>query len=139
MAAADVIARAIARAEGQPIIWGKDDCAMWVAAILRELHGIDLGRGWRRRYRSKGGAARALGRRGLLPAVARTARRHGWHRIAPLTAEPGDLGVFATRSEGPACAISIDGPRFWVGRIDMGVALIKGPPRYAWRAPACPR
>ncbi|MFN3746709.1 MAG: DUF6950 family protein [Hyphomicrobiaceae bacterium] len=139
MAAADVIARAIEQAEGRPMTWGRDDCAMWAAAILRALYGIDLGRGWRCRYRSKAGAARVLGRRGLLPAVARTARRHGWRRIPVREAQPGDLGVYVTRAEGPACAISLDGPASWVGRIDMGVVLIKGPPGYAWRAPTCPR
>ncbi len=139
MGAADVIDRAIDAVEGTPMKWGRDDCAMWIAGILRELYGVDLGKGWRCKYRSEKGAARLLGAKGkgLTSAVARTARKHGWKRVDATEAEPGDLGVFLTREHGPACAVCLQRGA-WVGRVDYGVALVKNTPRYVWRAP-CPR
>lgn len=120
--------------------WGTDDCAMWCARILREAYGVDLGKGWRNQYRGKKGAARVLSQsRGLAGALARTCRRNGWVRIDPEDAEPGDLGLFITRDGGPACAVNLAGPAAWIGRVEHGVAYVKLPPRFAWRAPECRR
>ena len=137
MGTADVIDRHVEAVEGEPIRWGRDDCAMWVAGVLRELHGVDMGKGWRRRYRSAAGASRALADTTLLKAVARATRAAGWARIAPDYAEPGALGMFTTTHNGLACAVCLRGGEspWWVGRVEGGVAYIAQVPTYAWRAP----
>lgn len=137
MDAADIIDRHVELVEGHPIRWGRDDCAMWVAAVLRDLHGTDLGKGWRKLYRSEGGARRALDGGSLLKAVARTCRKHGWTRQAPSEAQPGDLGMFATVADGLACAVCLRGGSdpWWVGRIEHGVSYVRKVPQYSWRPP----
>jgi hypothetical protein len=140
LGAADVIDRHVDAVEGEPIRWGRNDCAMWVAAVLRDLHGVDMGKGWRVRYRSEAGARRALNADGgLLKAVARAARRAGWRRIDPSKASPGDLGMFMTVEDGLACVVCLQGGDrpAWVGRIDRGVSYVLRSPRYAWRPSKC--
>lgn len=93
----DKIERAILagmeRACAQPMQWGRDDCALWCADILDDALGYDAAEPFRRRYRTSRGARRVTGKRGLVGALTAVARRHGWTRIDPQLARPGDIGV----------------------------------------------
>ena len=130
-----IVQRHIEAAEGEPMIYGKSDCAMWSAAILRDIHGVDLARGWRKRYGSKKGADRTLrGYAGLLVPVQRATGRAGWLPKDSADAQPGDLGLMTTVS-GPACVVcyrATSHARWWVGRIDRGVAFTTAAPEYVW-------
>lgn len=137
MEAARIIDRHVELVEGAPIRWGRDDCAMWVAGVLRDIHKQDLGKGWRKLYRSEPGARRALKGGSLLRAVASTCRKHGWKRKAPSEAQPGDLGMFNTPERGLACVVCLQGgpDPWWVGRIEHGVSYLRHVPPYAWGPP----
>jgi hypothetical protein len=77
--------------------WGKDDCALWCADIVRDALGYDLAAPFRGRYKTRRGAMRVLGRKGLKGLLQRTARARHWKRIHPTLAQPGDLGLAWTR------------------------------------------
>ena len=136
-AAQHIICQHIEAAEGEPMAYGKSDCAMWAAEILRELHGVDLARGWRKRYGSEAGAQRTLRRYGLLDPIERVTRRAGWASRDVASARPGDLGLMAT-AKGHACVVCFkvtSNAMWWVGRIDGGVTLTKTAPAYVWGPP----
>lgn len=42
------------------VCWGKDDCCLWVADIVKDVCGIDLAEPFRGKYRTSNGAARTL-------------------------------------------------------------------------------
>ena len=134
MDAASIIDRHVEMVEGEPIRWGRDDCAMWAAAVLRDLHGVDLGRGWRRRYRSETGAARVLRETNLLRSVHAATRKAGWVRRAPEYARPGDLGIISAATGDLACVVCLRGgaDQWWAGRINHGATYARITPRYVW-------
>lgn len=108
--------------------WGKDDCALWCANALRPVLGYDPAAKFRGRYRTRLGAARALGKGGLLAALRSTARRHDWQRIDPRLAQPGDVGLAWVVGPGqkPVLATVICRARGWfVGRNETGFSAQK--------------
>ena len=114
---------ALARWDGEPMCWGRDDCALSIANLYVSVFERDPASAFRGRYRSERGARRVLGKRGLPGALARTAHRMGWRRIPVTEARTGDLGMVLT-AEGPACVVRHrDG---WVGRVDNGFTLLPG-------------
>lgn len=122
---AEEIERAIERAEGRHTYWGWDDCTIWIADILRAATGEDPARDFRDQYTDKASAYAVIGPRGLAYGIQRRARRYGWRPMRkaeiPL-AQVGDIGIY--RAPGlQALVIKVAG-RFWVGRADMGVAMI---------------
>lgn len=128
---------AIARAAGLPMVWGRDDCCLWVAGIVAAAIGTDPAAAWRG-YRSARGARRKLGRDGVPGALASAARAHGWPEIDPAEAVTGDLAAIGAGPMGGAAAIRLDG--WWVGRDDHGVGFL--PPEAAtraWRVLPCQR
>jgi hypothetical protein len=88
---------AMAEAGRNVMAWGRDDCALWCADIVRDALGYDLGAPFRGRYKTRRGAMRVLGRNGLKGLLQRTARYRHWKRIHPTLAQPGDLGLAWTR------------------------------------------
>ena len=122
---AEIIDRAMARAEGVPLRWGRNDCALWVAGLVKRIHGYDPAADWRGRYWSerRGRELLADRRGGLMRAVATVARKHRWRRIEVPDATSGDVGLIST-AYGPACVICYR-PGWWAGRIDRGVALAR--------------
>lgn len=125
------IAQALSEATRLEMRWGRDDCALWVANILREPLGVDLAHDFRGRYRSRAGAARALGAGGL-PALGRKlARDFQWKSVRPGAAHIGDLGIVETKT-GAALVIRFRG-RFWVGRNERGFSAVRSKHvRIAW-------
>lgn len=114
---AAAIAAALKRSCASAVVWGRDDCLMWLADIYLEATGVDPAGPWRGRYASRAGALRLLGAGGVRAAVHDAARRMGWQPVAPDQAEAGALGLIETE-DGPAGVI-FDG-RIWVGRVDYG-------------------
>lgn len=84
---------AMDRAVAQDIRWGVDDCTLWAVEPIRRVLGYDPAERGRGHYKTRRGAARVLGKAGLAGAMCRAARRHGWKKIDPADARPGDLGL----------------------------------------------
>lgn len=122
--------REMERACSQEMRWGRDDCALWCAGVLQDALGYDAAESFRGRYRTKIGSRRALGKTGLLGALRRAARRHGWKRIAPWQAQVGDIG-FAVASHSVVICRAQD---WFVGRNERGItALPADHIRFAWK------
>lgn len=115
----------------KPMQWGIDDCALWVADIQRDALGYDPGAPFRGRYKTRLGALRVTGVAGM-PGVARkVARRHGWKRVDPRLAKPGDGGLTWTTitvrgKQTPILATVIcRAPGWFVGRNEGGVTALR--------------
>lgn len=128
------IAAAIARWCRRRLDWGRTDCALSIADVYCAVLGFDPAARWRGRYRSQSGAARALGRGGLLRATARVAAECGWHRMLhPSSARTGDLAVLRV-PHGATLAIRYGG--LWVAPRDRGyVAFADEAVVVAWAVP----
>ena len=116
------LSAAIAAAEGRAMVWGRDDCCLWVADIVRARTGLDGAAAFRGRYRSRHGAAKALKAvhgGGLIEAITAIAAQFGWPVIDADAAADGDIAIIDT-TLGPALAI-MSGD-YWIGRIDGGVS-----------------
>lgn len=84
---------AMDRAVAQEMRWGVDDCTLWAVEPIRRVLGYDPAEKGRGHYKTRRGAAQVLGKAGLAGALRRAARRHGWTKIDPTEAKPGDLGL----------------------------------------------
>jgi hypothetical protein len=117
---------AMESAAAAPMVWGKDDCTLWCANIVRDAMGYDPAARFRGRYRTRRGANRALGNAGLLNAVRASARRHGWQRIPPALAQVGDGGMVWVQMGGrQVLATVICRARGWfVGRTERGFSAV---------------
>lgn len=114
---------ALDRAAAQPMRWGRDDCALWVANIVGAA--LDSDPAWtvRGRYRSRAGAQRILGRGGLAAMLRGIARQQGWQAIRPAAARIGDVGIAAT-ARGPVTVVRWR-RRWWVGRNESGFTALR--------------
>lgn len=123
------------RAGTDVMAWGVDDCALWVGGILHEALGYDAAKEIRGRYKTQRGAARVLGRDGLLGLTRKLARRHRWKRIAPQLAQAGDVGlVWTIYNDTPVLSAVVCRKNGWfVGRNDRGWTTIPHENiAYAW-------
>jgi hypothetical protein len=123
-----------------PMRWGVDDCALWVADILRPALGFDPVAAFRGRYRTRLGAWRVLGRDGLLGRIRIVAKARQWRPIAPADALVGDLGLAPVRPAGGGgpvlAAVICRAPGWFVGRNEQGfTGLPAGQVAHAWRLP----
>lgn len=126
------------RAHGE-VRWGADDCALWVADILRDALGYDPAARWRGGYADREGAARAVGTLGLGMAIRAAANEFGWRRIAPADGDVGDVGVAAApavidgKIERRLTTFICRAPGWWVARSPRGFFAIQSPGiRFAW-------
>lgn len=112
----------MARAGQDVMRWGRDDCALWTSDAVRAALGYDPAAPWRGRYKTRAGALRVLGPKGILGAMRAAARRHKWKRISPAMAQPGDMGLAWTEVHGRlVLATVICRARGWfVGRNERG-------------------
>lgn len=102
--------------------WGVDDCTLWAVEPVRRVLGYDPAAKGRGHYKTRKGAARVLGKAGLAGAMRSAARRHGWSRIDPKDARPGDLGLVQI---GGFYTMTVCRGRGWfVARMDRGYAGI---------------
>lgn len=108
--------QAIDRAASAPAVWGRDDCALWCADVLRGPLGYDPVAAYRGRYSTPLGYRRVIRREGftdLLEALGAVAGRCGWEPIEAAAARVGDVGIMRHPS-GFTCAIR--GSAFWLAR-----------------------
>jgi hypothetical protein len=112
------IIRAMSAAGEHPMQWGKDDCALWCANILRPITGYDAAADFRGHYGTARGARRALGKGGLPAALKRAARRHKWIRVPASCAQTGDIGLILT--EHGAATVICRARGWFVGRDQRG-------------------
>lgn len=111
--------------------WGMDDCALWVAGVIKEALGYDPAAFFRGRYRTRRGARRVLGGPGLPGALRAAARQYQWSRVRPADALVGDVGLIAT--SGASCCVICRAHGWFVGRTDEGfAALPANVVRIAW-------
>ncbi|MCK1669444.1 hypothetical protein [Bradyrhizobium sp. 153] len=102
--------------------WGRDDCALWCANILRQVLTYDGAARFRGRYRTKIGAHRVLGKAGLAAALREAARRHKWRRVKPGAELPGDIGLALI--SGVASTVICRAPGWFVGRNEAGFTAL---------------
>ena len=120
----DAIIAAMNSAGENIMQWGRDDCALWCADIVRKVCGYDPARDFRGHYRSRRGAHKVLGSRGLKGAIERAARRHGWKRIRPDMARIGDIGIARmTQPDGSEAFTTVicRAHGWFVGRSEHGI------------------
>lgn len=125
------IEAALLRWSAAPMQWGRDDCMLAVADIVRNLTGNDPARRFRGRYRSRTGALRLLGPAGAVRAVGNIAQALHGKRIRASLALPGDVGlvpiIVANASGKPVkvyAAAICRGLGWFVGRREFGFAGI---------------
>lgn len=121
---ADVTRQALERALGAAMgsagemQWGRDDCALWCANILKDALGYDGAERFRGRYRTRIGARRVLGQQGLAGALRAAARKHKWRRIKVGQEQVGDIGILMLMDT-PVTVIC-RAPGWFVARNEMG-------------------
>lgn len=114
----EAVAAAMDRAGAAPMQWGVDDCALWCAEPLRAALGYDAAEAFRTGYVDQAGAHKALGRLGLAFAIRSVAKKHGWRRVDPKAARPGDIGLLQTGES--ISTVICNAPGWFVGRSEKG-------------------
>lgn len=127
---------AVSRDIKAPFQYGKRDCSLTAANIIRDMTGTDLMEGIRGRYRSAAGAVRVVHKSGkidLLSLVRERAEAAGFPEIETAAASMGDLILTDTalgdNSVGQACGICLGNSAIFPG--DVGWVHL---PRKAWIA-----
>lgn len=108
--------------------WGRLDCCLFAADVLKALHGVDYAEQWRGKYSSYFGALRMIAPHGSLAGLVSSVFGD---MKPPLLARRGDL-VIAAMPEGDAVGIADgDGAMFMAekGLVRVPLKLCKG----AWR------
>lgn len=122
----------LVRCSRHPFVWGRNDCATFIADWVREATGCDGMADLRGCYTTQDGAERLHGPLGLVGTVRRCARRVGLLRT--LGAHPGDIAVVRHGRE-IGCAIRT--ARGWALRIDRGLVVVPSARVIAaWAVPA---
>lgn len=122
---------AMQAATSAPMHWGRDDCALWCADILKAALGYDAAASFRGRYKTRIGAHRVLGHGGLPRALRLASRRHGWRRVAAGEADVGDIGIAVVGTA--ISTVVCRKPGWFVGRSETGwTALPAGMVKVAW-------
>ncbi len=108
------IERAIARTDdlAPAFRWGRRDCLLFAANIVRRAIGIDPAEPWRGRYYSQSGAERVIGPRGLLWVSRQRAREIGAKRVKVADAKVGDWGCLKSPYRGSVIKYRND---YWLG------------------------
>lgn len=122
---------AIDRCVSKSARWGHDDCALWVADILKDALGYDAARPWRSGYTTSEGAAESVGPLGLGFALRRAAERHGWLRIDADEANTGDVAlammgaVIDGKIVGRPTTMICRAPGWFIARAEIGIAAYR--------------
>lgn len=124
---AERLDRFLAARRAQPFAWGVQDCCLFVADAVREIHAIDPAEGLRG-YRSERGAARILRRLGGIEGVAASCFGGA---CPPALAQVGDVVLVHT---GGRDSLALCAGAHWLAPGPSG--LVAGPmseARAAWR------
>jgi hypothetical protein len=121
----------LAEVQDRPYRWGRHDCALFGAGVVRAVTGKDFGRGWRGKYKSAAGAARILARRGFADYEGPFTAALG-EPVAPLLCQRGDvvsngdsIGVLWQQGGPVALFVGADGEREGLVIMPVG-SLVKG-------------
>lgn len=125
----------IARFNGKPLQYGKDDCARMASFCLRKL-GIKTPILKAGTYSTAVGAARAMKRMGVKDLI-EGVDLLGLPRIAPASALPGDILALPGENDHPALAVAVGNGRvlgWW--NSETGICAVVQPLQYlaAWRS-----
>lgn len=116
------------RAMTRAAVWGRDDCALWVAEIVKAALGTDPAARFRNRYTTPIGYLRVLRREGfqnLSEVITAAADEMGWPQLLhEADAQIGDIGVTTNGKHFTACMSN--GRGFWIARSEMGWAALPG-------------
>lgn len=119
--------KALWLAVDKQMVWGKDDCALWCADIIRDALGYDPALKFRGTFDDRAGASLMLGKTGLLGALRTSARRHRWRQIKPDDGLVGDMGLAILNNvEGKmiqSCVIC-RAPKWFIARSEHGFTAI---------------
>lgn len=107
---------------GKPVVWGRDDCGMFISGIYRAAGIGDPASFYRGLYKSKSGARKALGKGGLPAGLRRLFKGIGWKAIHVDTARIGDVGIVMLPS-GATSVIKLHDNE-WMGRAENGYAIM---------------
>ena len=120
----DAIEKAIDADAASVARWGSDDCALWVANILRAAFPRDPGKSFRGKYSDRDGAYEVIGKRGIVGIVRAQGRRFGWRRLKKIEdAKLGDIGVLKNADGTQTVCLKYRG-RFWIARGTVGTAFL---------------
>lgn len=137
-----LIDRAISKAAMASMVWGRDDCCLWVADIVLEATGIDIASPLRG-YRSAAGAISALRKYaggGIIEAATRRAKEIGVPALLhPHAPDSHAIGIVAS-PDGPALALHHAEWPVWYARSADGIAALPiHSAVMAWETPPCRR
>lgn len=109
------------------MVWRRDNCAFACANPIRDALGYDPAE-WFRGVHEDGlewwnyGDQHHRRWMGLGFALRAVAQRHGWRRIPPRDAQPGDVGLII--QSGHPCVVICKAPGWFVGRSETGASLL---------------
>ncbi|WP_297803388.1 hypothetical protein [uncultured Brevundimonas sp.] len=128
----EAVEATIARFNGKPLAYGKDDCARMAYFAIRK-HGVKTPILKAGAYSSKVGAARALKRMGVKDVI-EAVRLLELPEIAPAAALPGDILALPAEHFGGALMVCVGNGRafgYFDGKFQVGVpAMFEA----AWRS-----
>ncbi len=99
----------IARAARRRFAWGKWDCALFAANVVRAMTGEDPAKAYRGRYKTEVGSRRALKRYGGGTLRRATTRALGAPLASVKKAQRGDVVLFKTLSGQTLGIVDLDG------------------------------
>lgn len=106
---------------GGPWLWGEADCCTSASAVFADLHGVDLGAGWRGKYHGPLGAGRLIRAEGGMQAFC--GRLTAAHGLRATAGRSGDIGLVMGGAE-MAAAICVQ-PGMWAGKALEGFMIVK--------------
>ncbi len=129
------IERALDRWCSEPFEWGRSDCILSIADIVRAVCDYDPAMDFRGRYSTKIGALRVTHQcRGFAKAVIRASHDFSWKVIDPSWAKTGDVGIASTPAM-PCCGV-IKYRSAWVSVAPQGFGFQSHPTgnvKLAWQ------
>ena len=96
----------------EEFVWGKNDCALFVANCLEILTGVDYAKDYRNLYTTEEGAIKALqdiGQGSLKKTFAHLANSKGWKPVKPSFAQRGDMVLFVLEGNHTMGIVHLDG------------------------------
>lgn len=107
----------------QPLEWGVDDCALWVADAVKQASGHDPAAAYRGRYANAREAIRLWREAGGFDAlIAGSLEAQGWREIDVHEAQDGDIGLCHADYRRPdRHAVTLHFGGYWTARAGIGV------------------
>ncbi len=110
--------------------WGEHDCVLFAAGCIYAMTGIDLGKPFRGKYKTKRGAIGILKRRfggGLEILCEKMAQKHKWLEVRTTMAQRGSVVLFEDETGGTVVGIvGLSGTKAFIcdSRVKKGFLII---------------